>query len=304
METWLLPFSLGCLVGAGVAWYFALWRPLWTRAAKPSSRKSKQRQYLPRGSADARLARQGHAAELLREVRCEDALPWLRSARLPPCSGVLTGVPDIHELDSKLSIEGYIEWFQTVVKLVLEAIPENGRAIFMQTDVKVTRDGQHGRNASGGSYWQWLDKAHLALQAASQVPRARLLWHRVVFSGKLQAGGRSGFSAGYTHYLCFATGDTEEALDRGAFPDVIRKGLSTWTSGSGAHAVQLACSYLKAQGILTVVDPFCGEGSVLAIANALGLSSIGLEKSGKRAKQAQTLDGVALLEADRDECAE
>ena len=30
--------------------------------------------------------------------------------------------------------------------------------------MQVTRDGQHGRNASGGSYWQWLDKAHLALQ--------------------------------------------------------------------------------------------------------------------------------------------
>ncbi|CAE7752391.1 pks3 [Symbiodinium microadriaticum] len=45
--------------------------------------------------------------------------------------------------------------------------------------MQVTRDGQHGRNASGGSYWQWLDKAYLALQAASQVPRARLLWHRV-----------------------------------------------------------------------------------------------------------------------------
>ncbi|CAE7307165.1 pks3, partial [Symbiodinium sp. CCMP2456] len=301
MESWLLSFFLGCLVGAGVAWYFA-GRPRWVRAGKLSSRKTKQRQYLPRGSADARLARQGHAAELLREVRCEDAIPWLRSTRLPPCCGVLTGVPDIHELDSMLSIEGYIDWFQTVVKLVLQAIPEDGRAIFMQTDVKVTRDGQHGRNASGGSYWQWLDKAHLALQAASQVPRARLLWHRVIFSGKLQAGGRSGFSAGYTHYLCFTTGDADEALDRGAFPDVIRKGLSTWTSGSGAHAVQLACSYLKAQGILTVVDPFCGEGSVLAIANALGLSSLGLEKSAKRARQAETLDGTALLQADREEC--
>lgn len=286
-----------------MAWYFA-GRPLWVRAGKLSGRKAKQRQYLPRGSADARLARQGHGAELLREVRCEDALPWLRSTRLPPRFGVLTGVPDIHELDSKLSIEGYIEWFQTVVRLVLQAIPEDGRAIFMQTDVKVTRDGQHGRNASGGSYWQWLDKAYLALQAASQVPRARLLWHRVIFSGKLQAGGRSGFSAGYTHYLCFTTGDTDEALDRGAFPDVIRKGLSTWTSGSGAHAVQLACSYLKAQGIQTVVDPFCGEGSVLAIANAVGLSSLGLEKSAKRARQAETLDGTALLQADREECGE
>lgn len=68
--------------------------------------------------------------------------------------------------------------------------------------------------------------------------------------------------------------------------------------------MQLACSYLKAQGIQTVVDPFCGEGSVLAIANAVGLSSLGLEKSAKRARQAETLDGTALLQADREECGE
>ncbi|CAJ1433826.1 unnamed protein product [Effrenium voratum] len=176
------------------------------------------------------------------------------------------------------------------VKLILEKLPPKGRAIFMQTDVKVTKDGSHGRNAKGGSYWQWLDKSHLALAAASQLPRARLLWHRIIFSGKLSGGGRSGFSAGYTHYLCFTNDDWEESLDRG-FPDVIRKGMATWTSGSGVHAVEQACSYLKSCGCRVVVDPFCGEGTVLAVANALQLEALGVERHQKRARQATALDG-------------
>ena len=31
---------------------------------------------------------------------------------------------------------GYLDWFEDVVKLILEKLPEKGRAIFMQTDVK------------------------------------------------------------------------------------------------------------------------------------------------------------------------
>lgn len=34
---------------------------------------------------------------------------------------------------------------------------------------QVTKDGNHGRNAKGGTYWQWLNKAHLAILAASDM---------------------------------------------------------------------------------------------------------------------------------------
>eukprot|EP00931_Biecheleriopsis_adriatica_P037764 TRINITY_DN21664_c0_g1_i1.p1 TRINITY_DN21664_c0_g1~~TRINITY_DN21664_c0_g1_i1.p1 ORF type:complete len:143 (-),score=17.84 TRINITY_DN21664_c0_g1_i1:23-451(-) len=135
--------------------------------------------------------------------------------------------------------------------------------------------------------------------AASVVPGARLLWHKVIFSGKVGAGGRNSFSAGYTHYICFTTSHDAEPLDGCAFPDVIRKGLSTWASGSGAHCVELACAYLKARGCTLVVDPFCGEGAVLAIANALGLTALGVELTRKRARLGRTLDGQVLLDADR-----
>jgi tRNA G10 N-methylase Trm11 len=39
----------------------------------------------------------------------------------------------------------------------------------------------------------------------------------------------------------------------------------------------------------TVVDPFCGMGTMLAVANAHGLSAVGVERSPKRAARAQAL---------------
>lgn len=267
----------------------------WRRSSKVPRKK---RQYVPRGSGGGQI-RDSVAGNVRREVLCQDAIAWLQSlSRLPAGSCVLTGVPDIHELEN-VTLEGYIDWFQMVVKLILEKLPEQSRAIFMQTDVKVTKDGSHGQKAKSGSYWQWLDKAHIAILAASQVPGVRLLWHRIIFSGQLTGGGRSGFSAGYTHYFCFSNDDCDESLDRG-FPDVIRKGVSTWTSGAGVNAVELACSYLKSCGCRIVVDPFCGEGAVLAVANALQLEALGVEQSQKRARQARNLDGQALLKADRE----
>ena len=39
----------------------------------------------------------------------------------------------------------------------------------------------------------------------------------------------------------------------------------------------------------TVVDPFCGHGSILAAANAHGLDAVGVEISRKRAAKARKL---------------
>jgi tRNA G10 N-methylase Trm11 len=38
-----------------------------------------------------------------------------------------------------------------------------------------------------------------------------------------------------------------------------------------------------------VVDPFCGYGTILAVANAQGLDAIGVELSGKRVRKARRL---------------
>jgi hypothetical protein len=74
-------------------------------------------------------------------------------------------------------------------------------------------------------------------------------------------------------------------------PDVIADaGRAPWVRAMGvraaAHAVRFARDHVKAR---TVFDPFCGVGTVLAVANALGLDALGVEKSRKRCEQARAL---------------
>jgi len=46
-----------------------------------------------------------------------------------------------------------------------------------------------------------------------------------------------------------------------------------------------------------ILDPFCGVGTVLAVANRLGLDAVGVEKNRKRAEDARAL----TVRADEDE---
>ena len=55
---------------------------------------------------------------------------------------------------------------------------------------------------------------------------------------------------------------------------------------AAGHAVRFAREVVGAN---VVVDPFCGVGTVLASANALGLDALGVEKNRKRAEEARAL---------------
>lgn len=55
---------------------------------------------------------------------------------------------------------------------------------------------------------------------------------------------------------------------------------------AAAHAVRFARDQAAARVIL---DPFCGVGTVLAVANRLGLPAVGVERSAKRSERAREL---------------
>jgi hypothetical protein len=89
--------------------------------------------------------------------------------------------------------------------------------------------------------------------------------------------------------LCFSRG---VRVDLGkATADVLPDaGEVTWTRGMGVQACLAACRFiLEHTATRTVVDPFCGHGTVLAVANALGMDAVGVELSRKRAKKARAL---------------
>lgn len=200
-----------------------------------------------------------------------DALPWLRErAPLEGCS-LVTSLPDVSSFP-ELGLDGWQRWFIDAAELVLRAAPEQGVAIFYQTDIK--RDGV------------WVDKGYLCHRAAERTNSA-LLWHKIAC--RKPAGEPSFGRPAYSHMLCYSRGLRPAGSP--AYPDVLGSaGAMTWSQAMGLEACRLACGYvLSHTATRTVVDPFCGYGSVLAVANALGLVAIGVERVAKRARKARGL---------------
>lgn len=200
-----------------------------------------------------------------------DGVAWLRQAALPADAALLTSLPDGSEM-RRLSFAGWRQWFIDTAALVAAAAPERSAAVFYQTDVK--RAGV------------WIDKAFL-VQLGAEAAGVRLLWHKIVC--RAPAGTATGGRPGYAHLLCFSRGlaDPIEA----ATPDVLpRLGTMTWSRAMGLCAVEFAVGWLRDRvGARTIVDPFCGVGTALAVANNLGLDAIGVEIAAGRAEKARQL---------------
>lgn len=206
-----------------------------------------------------------------RTVECADALVWLQDRPVLEGCSAITSLPDVSEFP-ELSLAEWKQWFIRAAVLVLSKVPAQGVAIFYQTDVK--KDGA------------WVDKGYLISKAAEEAG-CEMLWHKVVCR---RAPGSVTFGRpAYSHMLCFSRGIR---VDLGkATPDVLPDaGEVTWTRGMGLQACLAACRFiLEHTATRTVVDPFCGHGTVLAVANALGLDAVGVELSRKRAKKARAL---------------
>lgn len=209
-------------------------------------------------------------SEPSRVVHCADAIEWLATAgELKGCS-VITSLPDVSELPA-LGFEGWKTWFVAAARKVLDAVPEEGVAIFFQSDIKTDR--------------VWVDKGALVLRAAIDSGHQQL-WHKVVL--RKPAGAVCYGRAGYSHLLAFSKGVKLE-LSRATADVLPDAGPSPWTRGMGVRACEEACRFvLSHTSTRTVVDPFCGRGTVLAVANSLGLNAVGVEIASKRARQARS----------------
>jgi len=212
-----------------------------------------------------------HSTTPPRTVHTADGLQWLRDNPLPFDHAILTSLPDSSEL-RRLPFEQWQSWFVTAATLVIHATSARSAAIFYQTDVK--RDGR------------WVDKAFLVQQGAlaTNVP---LVFHKIVC--RAPAGVATHGRPGYAHLLAFSRelrDDSEQAT-----ADVLpRLGTMTWPRAIGLDAAFAAVTWLRDRArARTIVDPFCGVGTALAVANRLGLHAIGVEINPGRAERARTL---------------
>ena len=206
-----------------------------------------------------------------RTVHHGDGLAWLASTQLPGDHAIVTSLPDSSEL-SGMSFEAWQQWFSQTAAQLCAAVSDTAVAIFFQTDVK--REGC------------WVDKAFL-VQLGAQQAGAQLLWHKVVC--RAPAGVTTFGRPAYAHLLCFSRGLRLEPKQSSA--DVLPGlGHMTWARAMGVQACEATCDFLLAHTqCRTVVDPFCGVGTMLAVANTRGLHAVGVELSRKRAERARTL---------------
>ena len=206
-----------------------------------------------------------------RTVHCADALAWLRDQPVLVGCSFFTSMPDRTELPSLLHAE-WPRWFEEAAALLISKTPDDGATLFYQSDVK--REGI------------WVDKAYLVQKAAERMG-ASLLWHKVVCR---RAPGTVTYGrAGYGHLLCFSRGLRQD-LGKATTDVLAAEGELTWVRAVGLEAARVACRWIAEHTkTRTVVDPFCGMGTALAVANQLGLDAIGVELNQKRARRARGL---------------
>jgi hypothetical protein len=206
-----------------------------------------------------------------REVHCAEALGWMRARGRIEGACAVTSLPDVSEVN--LSLTAWRAWFLGAVALVVDAVPETSAALFFQSDIK--RDGV------------WVDKGAMVIRAAEDAG-AHILFHKIVCRrppGMLTYG-----RPGYTHLIAVSRAmKCPEVLP---LPDIITDaGRQPWVRAMGVRAAGHAVRFARDEvGATTVFDPFCGVGTVLAAANALGLDALGVELSRKRCEQARALE--------------
>ncbi|MEI8347251.1 MAG: SAM-dependent methyltransferase [Pseudomonadota bacterium] len=204
-----------------------------------------------------------------RFVYCEDAIAWLNSQEKLAGRSFVASLPDISEFT--LSLEDWKNWFTKTAALILSRCPDDGVTIFYQSDIK--------------NKGTWVDKGYLCQKAAEELGHS-MLWHKIVC--RSPAGLTTFGRPAYSHLLCFSKTLLLHDVSKSTADVMADLGEKTWERGMGLEACLIIAKFVAEQTkCQTIVNPFCGEGSMLAAANHLGLEAIGIERSPKRAEKSR-----------------
>lgn len=221
-----------------------------------------------------------------RVVHAVDAVPWLAeavsAANADPTRrrgiSVVSSIPDIAE--TGLGEQAWRAFFVDCAAQCLRLVDDSGLVVLFQTDTR-----------KGGV---WRDKSAMITEGV--LAAGGLLLARKIVC-RMPPGKTSTSRAAYSHLLIYG----RRPLDQ-AFPDVVpdvidHPGPLTWTRGVGLDAARAAMRFVRrhAPSTTTIIDPFCGEGMLLAAANEAGFDAVGVERHGKRAAQARRLS-VAMVD--------
>ncbi len=209
--------------------------------------------------------------EVGREIFCADAVDWFRASPVLEGASVFASLPDYSEFPGR-TLEEWKEWFRETARLLMEKTSPEGATLFFQSDIKV--DGV------------WIDKAYLCQRAAEAAGHS-LVFHQIYC--RTPVGTPSYGRPGYSHLLAFSR-DLRGTPARGRADVVDDVGEKTWARGTGIAAARAVCRFVAEETKTKIlVNPFCGEGAIVAMANYFGLQSVGIDRSPKRAEKARRL---------------
>lgn len=209
-----------------------------------------------------------------RRVIHGEALAYLAAYPAPAATSVITSLPDVSETPH-LDLAGWRAWFVEAVCRVIAWVPaDDGVAIFYQSDIR--KEGVV------------IDKGYLVMQGA-EAEGASIVWHKIVCRkppGTLAFGRPT-----YSHMICVERRACPRPSIKSPGPDVIADaGFMSWSRAMGVNACRVAVRFLQQETpTRLVVDPFCGQGTVLAVANAMGMDALGVDLGAKRCQIARTL---------------
>lgn len=198
-----------------------------------------------------------------RKVICADAAVYLRQATV--FDSVVTSLPDAEE--TGMDINEWRRWFVEMVALC--AGKARHYAIFYQTD----------RKANGHLF----SKAELVFKGLEK-SGSNIIWHKIVL--RRQPGMVDLYRPGFTHLICASkTGKCGKAT-----PDVFERGKMIYDNAMGLNAVQMALSFIRNNcKSKEITDPFCGKGTIVAAAEKMGFTAVGVDIDPAQCQAAEKL---------------
>lgn len=159
---------------------------------------------------------------------------------------VVVVLPDSSEIG--LDPDSYATWLADAARACLVA--STGPTVFYQTD----------RMHAG----QWQDKAAIIGAVATDlcIP---MLWHKVVL--RRDPNKTDLHRPTYSHLVAYGPGRPGRRR-----PDVIDAGGYLWPNGMGVAAADFVASWLQDVGVTSVLNPCCGEGTIVEAAARHGIT--------------------------------
>jgi hypothetical protein len=194
-----------------------------------------------------------------------NAFTYLSKHRNIKC--IITSLPDPEEI--KIPPGNWEGWLKTMLNDLEKSLDKDGVIIFYQTD----------RRDKGTI----LDKAYLIKEHFYSYDY-NLVFQKIVL--KMDVGKISLFRPSYTNLFGFSK--SKKITTGKPTPDVIEAGDMFYKNAMGLNACQTAINFVRPY-TTTIVDPFCGQGSILKVANDNGLDSIGIDIDKKQCTKARKL---------------